>query len=100
MRKTMTEVEFAEIRYQLIVKRPMEEVIDPMLIKLHRQVQVLEALARDWQEQGKQMLLNHELVKEKLSEAKSGIIKKLEEQTKVVWQSIYQETLETQELAK
>ena len=62
MRKTMTEVEFAEIRYQLIVKRPMEEVIDPMLIKLHRQVQVLEALARDWQEQGKQMLVNHELV--------------------------------------
>jgi len=88
MRKTMTEVEFAEIRYQLIVKRPMEEVIDPMLIKLHRQVQVLEALARDWQEQGKQMLVNHELVKEKLSEAKSGIIKKLEEQTKVVWASI------------
>ena len=38
MRKTMTEVEFAEIRYQLGVKRPMEEVIDPMLIKLHRQV--------------------------------------------------------------
>ena len=89
MRKTMTEVEFAEIRYQLSVKRPMEEVIDPMLMKLHRQVQVLEALARDWQEQGKQMLVNHELVKEKLREAKSGIVKKLEEQTKVVWQSIY-----------
>ena len=88
MRKTMTEVEFAEIRYQLSVKRPMEDVIDPMLIKLHRQVQVLEALARDWQEQGKQMLVNHELVKEKLREAKSGIIKKLEEQTKVVWASI------------
>jgi len=38
MRKTMTEVELSEIRYQLGVKRPMEEVIDPMLIKLHRQV--------------------------------------------------------------
>lgn len=79
MRKTMTEVEFAEIRYQLGVKRPMEEVIDPMLIKLHRQVQVLEALARDWQEQGKQMMVNHQLVKEKLSEAKSALIKKLKE---------------------
>ena len=79
MRKTMTEVEFAEIRYQLEVKRPMEEVIDPMLIKLNRQVQVLEALARDWQEQGKQMMVNHQLVKEKLSEAKNALIKKLKE---------------------
>ena len=44
----MIEAEFAEIRYQLGVKRPMEEIIDPMLLKILRQVQVLEAVARDW----------------------------------------------------
>jgi hypothetical protein len=95
----MTEVEFAEIRYQLGVKRPMEDVIDPMLLKLHRQVQVLEALARDWQEQGKQMVINHEIVKGKVSEAKSGLIHKLKHQTEVVWESMRLEQVETEEIA-
>jgi hypothetical protein len=57
----------------------MEELIDPLLFKIHKQVQVLEALARDWQEQGKQMQINHEVIKGKLAESKSGLIKKLKE---------------------
>ena len=57
----------------------MEELIDPLLFKIHKQVQVLEALARDWQEQGKQMQINHEVIKGRLAEAKSGLIKKLKE---------------------
>ena len=79
MRKTMMEAEFEEIRYQVGVRRPMEEVIEPMMVKVERQVQFLEALARDWQEQGKQMLINHEIIKVKVSEAKEGLIQRLEE---------------------
>ncbi len=79
MRKSMMEAEFAEIRYQVGVRRPMEEVIEPMMVKVERQVQFLEALARDWQEQGKQMLINHEIIKVKVSEAKEGLIQRLEE---------------------
>ena len=50
-----------------------------MMVKVERQVQFLEALARDWQEQGKQMLINHEIIKVKVSEAKEGLIQRLEE---------------------
>jgi hypothetical protein len=45
------------------------------------------------------MQINHEIVKGKLSEAKSGLILKLKQQTEVVWESMRLEQVETEEIA-
>ena len=77
LQKTMIDGEFAEIHYQVCVKRPLEDVLEPLHSKILRQVQILEALARDWQEQGKYVMVEHDKIKLANAKAKEAMCQKV-----------------------